>query len=481
VLLTAIAFSFVHSPFFDLFNEDKEIFHYAGMAIAKGQVPYRDFFDHKPPFIFFLNYWGYITGPWGFWLLDTAMLTVAVVAFYRLCSKKQLPYPWLLPCLFAVLLRSHLVSNGTGMTREYTTIAMVLFFCLMQGTRRLRFFWMGVVAGLSFFMQQDATLILFPFALYGMLEQVGNFRTFIVRGLQMLGGFACIAIPVVSYFALNHALGDFWKYAFATNFNVYVEKKPLASHLEFMTGHLHATGFYLLFYSSVFFALLLFYFNSRKGLLTAVLAATALCFLNQYLSGRHITYYLLPLSGALPLLLFVLLTYSPAIPAIIKRAGSIVYVLTLILIQLLTQYKTYFATEKTHVWIADTQEYLYLKDKHLQDYQVFVFCSSRFLYVNNQLHVLAPTKWIYHHFWYWFKNWDPDNSKLHEIEQDLLRHQTIYVLDFSEHFMFKATNHYDDWKAFLNTYYVPLMPYSEKSKCILWQLKTAAASPQASQ
>src|SRR5262249_15700582 len=34
-------------PPFDLMLDDREVFKYAGMAILRGQVPYRDFFDHK--------------------------------------------------------------------------------------------------------------------------------------------------------------------------------------------------------------------------------------------------------------------------------------------------------------------------------------------------------------------------------------------------------------------------------------------------
>jgi len=478
VVLVALVLSFIHCPLFDLFNEDKEIFRYAGMAIAKGQVPYRDFFDHKPPLIFFLNYWGYISGTWGFWLLDAFMVTGISVSFYRLCSNNQLAFPWLLPCLFNLLLRHHLVSNGTGMTREYTTIWTVLFFCMMLGRNRRRFIGMGVLCGLIFFMQQDAVLILLPFLFYALLDGLGkDVRQLFLRGLQLFIGFSLIALPITGYFAANHALGDFWHFAFATNFNVYTERKPLADHLLFMTGQLQYTGFSLVFYGSLLLSLVLFYFNNHKGLLLSAIAATILCFVDQYLSGRHITYYLLPLAGILPVLLFVVLAYSNTIPVQARRIGSFVYIGCIALIMGLTQYRTHLA-QGTHVWISDTPEYRYLEQQQLKDYQLFVFCSSRFLYLNNQFRVLAPTRWIYHHFWYWFENWDRYNDLLHEIQRDLLRHHTTYVLDFSDNPKFKSTNHYNDWKAFLNAYYVPLTSYSEQSKCILWQLKQGTSNQQ---
>lgn len=65
VTITSLILSFGHCPWFEIFFDDKDIFKYAGLAIAKGNVPYLDFFDHKPPPIYFLNYAGWLMGPWG--------------------------------------------------------------------------------------------------------------------------------------------------------------------------------------------------------------------------------------------------------------------------------------------------------------------------------------------------------------------------------------------------------------------------------
>ena len=35
---------------------DKAVFVYIGEAMRNGQVPYRDIFDHKGPFLYFINY-----------------------------------------------------------------------------------------------------------------------------------------------------------------------------------------------------------------------------------------------------------------------------------------------------------------------------------------------------------------------------------------------------------------------------------------
>jgi len=59
-----VLLSFLFSPHFALFFNDKEISKYAGLVIFKGGVPYRDAFDHKPPLIYFLNALGWAGSSW---------------------------------------------------------------------------------------------------------------------------------------------------------------------------------------------------------------------------------------------------------------------------------------------------------------------------------------------------------------------------------------------------------------------------------
>ena len=59
---------------------DYSIFEYFGQRMREGQLPYRDIYDHKPPLIFFLNYWGLVLGSgsrWGIWALQLAAVSAA--------------------------------------------------------------------------------------------------------------------------------------------------------------------------------------------------------------------------------------------------------------------------------------------------------------------------------------------------------------------------------------------------------------------
>ncbi len=51
-------------------NRDSGAFLYIGQRILKGDIPYRDIWDHKPPCIFFINALGLFIGRgaiWGVW------------------------------------------------------------------------------------------------------------------------------------------------------------------------------------------------------------------------------------------------------------------------------------------------------------------------------------------------------------------------------------------------------------------------------
>ena len=43
----SLLFSLLYCPLYDTLVNDVEVFRHMGLAISKGYVPYRDFFDHN--------------------------------------------------------------------------------------------------------------------------------------------------------------------------------------------------------------------------------------------------------------------------------------------------------------------------------------------------------------------------------------------------------------------------------------------------
>jgi hypothetical protein len=78
----------------DLAARDGGVYVYAGTRLLRGDVLYRDIWDHKPPAIHLLNALGLLLAgesPWGVWLLASAALVLAAVLAYRTLSRLFAP------------------------------------------------------------------------------------------------------------------------------------------------------------------------------------------------------------------------------------------------------------------------------------------------------------------------------------------------------------------------------------------------------
>ena len=66
-------------------NVDSQVYNLGGKILAEGGILYKDYFDHKGPALYLLNEFGYVIGgvEWGMWLIDLALVFVAMLILYR--------------------------------------------------------------------------------------------------------------------------------------------------------------------------------------------------------------------------------------------------------------------------------------------------------------------------------------------------------------------------------------------------------------
>ena len=477
-LLACLLLSLLFCPPYDISEDDKDVFRYAGMLLMKGGIPYRDLFDHKTPLIYFLNYAGLLLGPWGLWLLDLGMALFTTTLFYDLCRKYRLPFPWLLPLLFNLMIRDFLVIPGIGMTREYTCFFQILFFCLLLDRHRYRLFWMGFLMALTFFMQQEQVLPLTPFLIYALLTR--NAREALLRVALLGAGFLTVTIPIIVYFAWHHALTDFWADSILFNFNVYTAAhQPAFIVFRTIKQFMDAGNYELPFMVSVVSAVFaLVSANNRKGLVVASLLAVALSLAAEGMNTQAMkvgfTYYLTPLSASVCCLLFTVWAFTRD-PVLSGPKAQVIYGILLCasLGYTAIQHATHLVRVAGTGYGASTPAYDYLEKHPPADYQLYVFADDDDIAAYNVFRILSPSKWIYHHFWEWYPRWDADQSILRSIGQDLLRHRTSFVLmkgpDFDK---FSNPVGRTWWLSFLHTYY-ELVPLPGNEQTTLWKRKTA--------
>jgi 4-amino-4-deoxy-L-arabinose transferase-like glycosyltransferase len=101
---------------------DSGVFLYAGWRMLNGEIPYRDFWDHKPPMIYLINAAGLAIGRnsrWGVWLLECCAILIAAWIGLSIGKKLFGSSPAILS-MFLWLGTLVFVIQGGNFTTEYT-------------------------------------------------------------------------------------------------------------------------------------------------------------------------------------------------------------------------------------------------------------------------------------------------------------------------------------------------------------------------
>ncbi len=219
-------------------DADGDVFCYTGWLVAKGYVPYRDFFDHKGPFLFLLQYIGTLFGHInGIWIVEMVFIAGAVILSYMIARK----FNGVVASLFTVLLlfARYAICGYSNCSEEFSMafqlIALYYFIdfyrnrssyieeeataCSSHGQhskRRVRWFDLRVaIIGLSFgcvfFMKANFCAVWIVFCLAIFIEcLMGKHWMAMWRFiLSFLLGAAVIAAPIGLYLIKNHAVTEF--------------------------------------------------------------------------------------------------------------------------------------------------------------------------------------------------------------------------------------------------------------------------------
>lgn len=213
-------------------NRDSGMFAYMGSRILKGEIPYRDVWDHKPPLVYFLNAIGLATSDntmWGFWVIEVLSLFTAIYISYRLFKRifgKQAAIISSGIWLFTLIL----LLEGGNYTTEYTLPLQFIAIGLMVAPSpnnkpyRTRFI-IGLLGGTAFYFKQTAAGVWIAYWIYLTIKDLRQkeIQRWLNDSLSLAVGPLMITVGLVVYFATNSGLGDFWDAAFRYNF-VYKEQ-----------------------------------------------------------------------------------------------------------------------------------------------------------------------------------------------------------------------------------------------------------------
>lgn len=193
-------------------NRDYGFYAYIGKQIVKGQLPYRDVWESKPPAIFYLNAFALRLGRglrWGIWLVEFAFLFAAIAASFYLLKKLWGTAPALFG-IFVWLWGMEITLEGGNFTEEYPLVfhflALLLLIKLIRHPEhRLFNLTLGLLLSISFLFRPNNAVVeaVTVLVLAASLLVQRNFRALWISVLWIALGFLVPLGVTCAYFAYH--------------------------------------------------------------------------------------------------------------------------------------------------------------------------------------------------------------------------------------------------------------------------------------
>lgn len=225
-VLTFVAMYIVSSgtsPSNSSLGADTSVFIVMGNALADGFIPYRDFFDHKGPLLYYIYALAQydISGKLGIFILQTVALSLSLFAafkVFRLFFSRVCSAILLLPFTFYIISK---LSSG-GLTGEWSLpVSMLLMYIIINKLSKgekiedfSMWLWFLLGAGMGWHSMLRVTnagcvsgiiLLLFIALLYKKCWLKALYAV-----MASISGLLALTMPIFFHFFLKEALTDLW-------------------------------------------------------------------------------------------------------------------------------------------------------------------------------------------------------------------------------------------------------------------------------
>lgn len=216
-------FSWSTSPFYIYDGMDSAVFKTMGQALLKGKILYKDIFDHKGPYLYFINALGQwmIPGHLGIFLLQVSALGIAMWYLFRTAHLFLKSFPSLICMLLSLLVLAMHLNDG-NQCEEWMMYALCIAFyyvCSYFAKDSSRdhplsySFIYGLCFGFTFFIRPNDAVAWIGGLMTGIVLWLFYCKKYKNTALNILcftGGFSLMAIPVLVYFGDHNTLPEMW-------------------------------------------------------------------------------------------------------------------------------------------------------------------------------------------------------------------------------------------------------------------------------
>ncbi|NDV78443.1 glycosyltransferase family 39 protein [Dysgonomonas sp. 511] len=371
--------NFKTSPLY-LINEwcDPNIYFSIGKGMFNGKVVYKDLFDHKGPLIFIIYGIGYLisnTSFTGVYLIQSLFLFTSLLFAYKL-SKLYLNdiQSFIITLIYTCLFFS---KTGTGGSADefmlpFFTVSFYYFILyfkkennLKQATVNKIMLIQGLTFGAVFFIKFSAAIFWIPIlaAIYYTLFASKKYKEALSAILYTTLGFSILAAPLLLYFLINSAFGDFVFAYFKFN-AIYANTGFTINTLKTIAGRFIGVGreFYIA-WALTLGGLAVILFSNRFVQKKVYKAAILISFIITYLPiansrFHHLYAYIVLYVLAIIALIYLFQLINSYIKSPVKIKPAILYItVPVITIVSITHYHTVLYNNK------DCLSFSYCRDK----------------------------------------------------------------------------------------------------------------------
>lgn len=244
-------FSYYTSPFTTCDNgADAAFFRLVGQGMTQGYLPYRDFFDMKGPFLFFIQYIGQLLsyGRLGLFIIQWINLFCSIVIICKIFELYHISNRIIQICLLIpIAFIASFTFEGGNLTEEFSLIELCscLFLCLYYFKSNeipnilchTRFYcyaglWYGICFGLLLMIRiTNAALICAMLLIISLdLIKAKKYRELGVCACMYIIGLTTSVIPAILFFGLKGLIGEAFEAVFVLGFK-YAGEKTLLQHI----------------------------------------------------------------------------------------------------------------------------------------------------------------------------------------------------------------------------------------------------------
>ena len=233
------------SPLYKLNDSfDANAYFTMGKGMMNGFVPYKDLFDHKGPYLYFIYGIAYLISNssfFGIFLFQSIFMTIVLTCSYKIArlfdfsEKKSMLLSMLVPISTLILTGPNEPINIGGSADEFMmSIFAVALYLIIKGIKskaiyskfEKEMFWIGVLSGVIVLIKFNFLLFVVGLLLPVFISLLKTPKHLFKLIMFALLGFVLSLIPYLIYGAVTSSLPDFVKAYFGFNVVYGLDSSP---------------------------------------------------------------------------------------------------------------------------------------------------------------------------------------------------------------------------------------------------------------